>query len=206
MKDKLLDIINNLPFIKRRTLDFNRKRGKREYSGVTGILKIFGEICVAAALGVLIAFTFFSGVTNAGISMEPVLSPGSRVWINRASNISGFSANDIVAFKPKVGLNNQVNIKRIVAVPGDRVYISNGKLYVNNEKESPLYPEENNQITDPGLAKNEIILGEHEYFLLGDNRNNSEDSRYESIGLVKKSDILGKVWFCYSLSNFGLIG
>ncbi|MBQ1473255.1 MAG: S26 family signal peptidase, partial [Lachnospiraceae bacterium] len=60
-------------------------------------------------------------------------------------------------------------------------------------------------ITEPGLAANEITLGEDEYFVLGDNRNNSEDSRYATIGNISMEDIAGKVWWDATWSNFGLV-
>ena len=72
----------------------------------------------------------------------------------------------------------------------------NKKLYSDNKKMP--------SIDSGGLAENKIMLGKNEYFLLGDNRNNSEDSRFESIGNVSKNSIKGKVWFDISGGHFGV--
>ena len=73
--------------------------------------------------------------------------------------------------------------------------INNGRIYINGE----LYKEliDVDTIDNPGIASSEITLLEDQYFVLGDNRNSSEDSRYESIGFVSMNDILGKVWAKY---------
>ncbi len=62
------------------------------------------------------------------------------------------------------------------------------------------FPEEiqTADIEDPGLAEEELVLGDDEFFVLGDNRNNSEDSRYANIGNIKKEYIVGKAWFIVS--------
>ena len=77
--------------------------------------------------------------------------------------------------------------------------IKSGRLYVNgtatNLKQTGL------SIKDAGRAETEITLGDDEYFVLGDNVNNSEDSRYESIGNVTRKEMIGKVWFCLSLKG-----
>ena len=76
-------------------------------------------------------------------------------------------------------------------MPGDKVLIQGGILYVNGEV-SPWVTE---KLLDPGIAANEFTLGSEEYFCIGDNPGNSEDSRSANIGTVKKGYIIGKVWF-----------
>ena len=95
-------------------------------------------------------------------------------------------------------------IKRVIAVPGDTLQIKNGEVYVNGE----LFAEDVDvaQMEDAGLAAEEVTLGEDEYFVLGDNRNNSEDSRYANIGNIKKEYIIGKVWFRVTpFKDFGFL-
>ena len=86
----------------------------------------------------------------------------------------------------------------------DTVQIKDGALYVNDE----LYKESTDvaSMEDAGLASDPIELEKDEYFVLGDNRNNSEDSRYANIGNVKRDYIIGKAWFRFSgLGSFGTI-
>jgi signal peptidase I len=92
----------------------------------------------------------------------------------------------------------------VIAVPGDTVQIIKGVVYVNGE----VFTEEvtTSSIEEPGIAVEPIVLGEDEYFVLGDNRNNSEDSRFANIGNVRKEHIIGKVWFkIVSWKEFGFL-
>ena len=87
-------------------------------------------------------------------------------------------------------------MKRVIATPGDTVQIEGGIVYVNGEpleEQAAVAAVENAM-----LAEEEITVGEDEYFVLGDNRNNSEDSRYASIGNVKREHIIGKAWMVIS--------
>ena len=81
----------------------------------------------------------------------------------------------------------------MVGLPGERIQIIGGYVYIDGEllDEGDTY----DKISDPGIAENEVILGSDEYFVLGDNRNSSEDSRSGNIGPVKKETIAGKAWF-----------
>ena len=84
----------------------------------------------------------------------------------------------------------------MVAVPGDTVQIKDGKLYVNGQEQDSndsLY----DKMEDAGVASNKLKLTDDEYFVLGDNRNSSEDSRSANIGTVKLNSIIGKVWYHY---------
>jgi signal peptidase I len=98
---------------------------------------------------------------------------------------------DMVVFRTENNEENHYFIKRIVAVPGDTVVIEDGVLKVNGEELSafPAFSE----IKNPGLASEEITLGEDEYFVMGDNCNNSEDSRVASVGNIKRENMIGKV-------------
>lgn len=162
-----------------------------------------GQSLCAILLGVFLSIMFFTGTRVNGSSMEPVLFSEDRVFISRFTNFFSPKRGDIVAFKIGQGVSDSLSIKRIVAVPGDSVIIRDGMLYVNGEKEKSDIPYE--PMEDYGLARNEITLEYNEYFLLGDNRNNSEDSRYQSVGMVLADDIDGKVWLCFSPDNFGMV-
>lgn len=157
----------------------------------------------------LIAFVlvYFVGMRTSvvGQSMSPQLESGEQILVNRfIYKVSNPKVGDIIVFLPNGNEKSHYYVKRVVAVPGDTVLIKNGTLYVNGEE----YEDEttSDSIEEAGLAAEEIVIGEDEYFVLGDNRSNSEDSRYANIGNVKKEYIIGKAWFLVSpLSKLGFL-
>ena len=91
----------------------------------------------------------------------------------------------------------------MIALPGETVKISKGKVYVNN-KEGKDYSKDHT--TDPCELKSELHLKSDEYFVLGDNRDNSNDSRYKEVGTVKRAEITGRVVFrFYPWKSAGVI-
>ncbi len=111
---------------------------------------------------------------------------------------------DVIVF-PYQYEENTYYIKRIIGLPGETVYIDEfGNIYINGGLLEENYGTET--IFNAGLAGSEIVLGDDEYFVLGDNRNNSTDSRFEDVGNIKGEDIVGKAWLrIYPFSNFGLV-
>lgn len=98
---------------------------------------------------------------------------------------------DVIVFNAQ---NGEILIKRVIGLPGESVHINvHGNIYINDEILDENYGKE--KIEEQGLAKNKITLQEDEYFVLGDNRNNSIDSRFSTIGIVKKEDIIGTIFF-----------
>ena len=102
----------------------------------------------------------------------------------------------------KNGNQKQQYIKRIIGLPGEKVKIKKGHVYINGKqlKEIKVFDE----IEDGGMARDTISLGKDEYFLLGDNRNNSKDSRNVELGIVKKKQIRGKL--CFRIMPIGQAG
>lgn len=120
-----------------------------------------------------------------GNSMEPAYHSGQFLLLDKHSK--NYQYNDVVAIK-KDNISGFL-VKRIVAIPGDCVYINSGVLYINGETK-----DEWQKIIDfAGIAKEPVILGEGNYFVLGDNVAESKDSRYEEIGLIGENEIKGKV-------------
>lgn len=178
------------------TKEFSFRKKKRFSSRVLHQIAVYLGGCLAAALlGAVLVAVFGYTATNVGVSMESSLVHGQQVLVNRAAYlIFSPKRGDVVIFKAG---GTHTYIKRVVAIPGDTVQIRNGYLYVNGEQESGDYE----KMADAGLLADEITLGEDEYIVLGDNRNNSEDSRASSVGIVEKSQISGKVWLALSYNG-----
>lgn len=176
----------------RRGLSFSRKRRNMSAHVMKEIFSWIAHIGVAVLLA--FALVFFVGMRTSviGVSMENALYNGQQVLVNRLSYlVFGPKEGDVVVFTPNGSRNTHFYIKRVVAVPGDVVCIKDGKLYVNNAIVDYGY----DKIMDPGIVEDEIILDVDEYFVMGDNCNNSEDSRSGNIGPVSRDMIEGKAWF-----------
>ena len=157
----------------------------------------FFEIAVTLAFAALTAIAMFQSVTMQESSMEPTLSVGNRYFMNRAIyKISEPERGDIIVFKTNASDDAALHIRRVIGLPGETIQSVGGRILINGEtyKEGRDFP----SISNPGLAESPVTLESGEYFVLGDNRNNSEDSRYGDIGLVKKRYIVGKLWFTIS--------
>lgn len=185
----------------RRGLTFRRKRNTVDLRATKTVLLWVLRIALVLVLAFLTARTFFSSVHMTGVAMESTLLDNDAVFVSRIGKIE---QGDVIAFLPKGNTRSHYYIRRVVGAPGDTVLIEGGELYVNGKVYDILSKDK--KIADAGNAQDKITLGEGEYFVLGDNYNESEDSRYSNIGIVQKDDIFGKVWVCFSpLSDFNFI-
>ncbi len=139
--------------------------------------------------------------TVVGESMETTLQEGDKVIINKlAYRFSKPNRFDVIVFKQSGKEHSYYNIKRIIGLPGETVQIKDGVVYINGE---PITEKSAvDVINNPGLAVEPITLEDKEYFVLGDNRNLSEDSRFANIGNVVLDDIIGKAWIRLKPFNF----
>lgn len=140
-----------------------------------------------------------------GSSMESTLSNGDNLIVDKISyRFRDPERYDIIVF-PYQYQEDTYYIKRIIGMPGEKVRIdSDGVIYIDGEVLTEYYGKE--VIADPGEARNEITLGKDEYFVLGDNRNNSTDSRDSKVGNIRKKDILGRAWLrIWPLHEFELL-
>ena len=140
-----------------------------------------------------------------GSSMESTLSDGDNLIVDKITyRFREPERYDIIVF-PFQYEKNTYYIKRIIGLPGEKVRIdSDGVIYINGKELTEYYGKE--IIADPGSARDEITLGHDEYFVMGDNRNNSTDSRDSSVGNIRKKDILGRAWLrIWPLHEFELL-
>ena len=140
-----------------------------------------------------------------GQSMETTLQDGDNLIVDKISyRFHDPERYDIIIFPYKYE-EDTYYIKRIIGLPGEHVRIDDsGNIYINGKVLKESYGRE--VIQDPGIARDEITLGEGEYFVLGDNRNNSSDSRDPSVGIIQKKDIIGRAWLqIYPFDEFGFI-
>ena len=178
-------------------------RSKLEY--LPEVIEWTFKIAVIGLLAFVSVWYFGQRVSTVGDSMKPVLENGDVVLVNRiVYNATTPKRGDIIVFKPKGNENAHYYIKRIIGLPGETVEILENSIYIDGEKLEEDY--ETTDIDDVGIVSEKIQLGSDEYFVLGDDRENSEDSRNADVGNVKRSYIFGKAWFVVSpKNNFGFV-
>ncbi len=161
----------------------------------------------------LLMITFVGQRTRVdGSSMENTLSDGDNLIVDKISyRFKDIERFDIVIF-PYYGPGAQNSffsktyfIKRVIGLPGETVYIdSDGNIYINGALLEENYGRE--KIINPGMASSPIKLGVDEYFVLGDNRNNSTDSRVITVGPIQGENIVGRAWLrFYPFNKFGTL-
>ena len=164
-------------------------RTKKKGSGCMGFMIDTVETILLALVIFLAINALSARVRVENVSMRPTLQPGEFLLINRVSYKLGQpSIGDIIVFHAP-GVSELDYIKRVIALPGDTVRITDGIVYVN---EQPLYEP---YIADPPNYSGEWTVPSNEYFVLGDNRNNSSDSHHW--GFVPKDDIVGRALLIY---------
>ena len=140
-----------------------------------------------------------------GSSMEPKLSSEDNLIVDKITyRFHDPERYDIIVFPYRYEVNT-FYIKRIIGLPGETVQIDEeGNILINGEVLEEGYGRE--VIDSPGRAYEEIQLGDDEYFVMGDNRNNSTDSRNPSVGNITRDEIIGRAWLrIWPLEKFGLI-
>ena len=181
----------------------NAARREKLFSIIRSVL--FWILAVGGAV-VLAFFLVRHGLAKVTVdaSMTPTLDEGDRVLVDRLRyKIVKPSRNDVIVYcqdSDKDRKDAFYSVKRVVGLPGETVQIKNGGVYINGEEMTEAVDVDRMMIS--GLATYEVKLGDDEYFVLGDARNSSEDSRYATIGNVKKSDIIGYAWIRLNKFSF----
>lgn len=142
-------------------------------------------------------------MTVSGEFMSPTLKDGDTILINKMSyKIHSVKRNDVIVVEVNGSEHSYFTLNRVVGLPGERVQIKDGVVFINGKEleEKLNFP----LIENGGLAIEEIQLEENEYFVLGDNRNECEDSRNANVGNILEEDIVGKAWM--RLNSFTFVG
>ncbi len=170
-----------------KTKDLKKDIKKRKKSMIRELL----ETVISAGIIAFIIITFIGQVTVVrGASMEPTLHDRERLIANKISyRFESPERNEIIIFKPPIGIKRNY-IKRIIGIPGDKIEIVNGKIYVNDQAlEEPYVKHRSYENMPP------TIVPDDSFFVLGDNRPNSSDSRYW--GFVPRKNVVGKAWVVF---------
>ncbi len=165
------------------------------------------SIYVLVALVVSLLVVRYVGVRTHvdGNSMNDTLYNGENLIVDKITyRFSEPDRYDIVVF-PFQHSEDTFYIKRVIGLPGETIYIDDeGKIYINDEILEESYGKE--IIRNPGRAYEKIRLADDEYFVMGDNRNNSSDSRDPAVGNIKRSDLIGRAWVrIWPLNKLGFI-
>lgn len=184
--------------------DLNQER--REISPLHSMIYWIADVAVVLVLAVFVVLFFCHRVTVTGQSMDPTLGASDVVLVDRVDYHFDEPARfDVIVFEKENNRAVKKYVKRVIGLPGETVQIIEEIVYIDGE---PLKGEAGlEHVTLAGLASRPIVLGPNEYFVLGDNRDSSEDSRFSNIGNVKREEIQGRVWLRVSpFSKFGKIG
>ncbi len=159
------------------------------------------NLMIIAVLAVFLTELFGEQFVVSGSSMRETILDQNIVLIDKIVYQLGEPKRfDIILFE---GADGSPSVKRIIGLPGETVQIFEGKVLINGEI---LNSEFIGDIQVAGRAQEPLVLEEDSYFVLGDNPSFSEDSRFENVGDIKRSSIIGKVWFCiYPIKDAGTL-
>lgn len=185
-------------------LDFDFERESKKPTINKILFEIFIWVAQIAAVIFLAYFIVYYCVEKTdviGSSMDTTLATNEPIIINKfAYRVSEPKRFDVIVFKQSGREHSFYNIKRIIGLPGETIFMKDGDIYINGEVVEDIVTVE--PMINYGLAGEEVLLEDNEYFVLGDNRNNSEDSRFASIGNITKDEIIGKASIRLSPFNF----
>ena len=176
-------------------------KGERKATEVLGsigktIYSLIETILVALVLAIVLYLFIMTPHEVVGNSMHPTYKNGEMLMANKITyRVSEPKRGDVIIFKFS---DTQDFIKRIVGIPGDEVMIKDGKIYINNELLDESKYLQSSVITNGGSYLHEgqsITIQDNEYFVCGDNRTNSSDSR--EFGPITQDKIKGKAWIVY---------
>ncbi len=185
--------------MKRRSQDYRGgilhaqpQKRKHNFTHLYEVLTWVFIVVAAAFLGFFSIYALGIRTSVIGPSMEPTLVAGQEILMDQIIyQFTSPKRGDVIVFHPNGNENTHLYVKRVVGLPGETVQIKQGRLYIDGVQYAQDYSSE---LMEPGIAENVITLGVEEFFVLGDNRAESEDSRSADIGIVNRSMIEGKAW------------
>ena len=165
------------------------------------IIKWIVDIILVIVFALFIINYYGDCVLVVGNSMNPIIENDEKVLLDKLSyDVKEPKRFDIIAYTSR---SNDVSVKRIIGLPGETVQIIDNTIYIDGEELEDVYYDGK---FESGYVDEAIIVGDNEYFVMGDNRNVSEDSRFEYVGNIQREDILGKVWFvCFPFNKLRMI-
>jgi len=174
--------------------DFDKEPNKKKFlKAIFQIFLFFIEAAVVIGIAYALVVYTVEQTDMLGSSMEQTLMDGDKILINKLAFVRNKPERyDVIVFKQSGDEHSFYDVKRIIGLPGETVQIIDGYVYIDGELLSE--PLEVEPMHLSGFAEEPIVLDDDEYFVLGDNRNNSEDSRFANIGNIVYDDIIGTAW------------
>ena len=175
---------------KRRKLQRKMKAMRIPHKILTVTLVVLGFL-LAAMSGIMAGRLFGMKVIVDADAMAPAIEENAAVRVNKLIyKVRKPGRMDVIVFNMGKNDTSRYYVRRVVGLPGETVQIVDGRLYIND---TPLEFEYNSEyIEDPGLCAEPVTLGSDEYFVIGDNYNHCEDSRFGAVGNISSSQIVGK--------------
>lgn len=188
---------------RRNSIRMNKMRERQDFDR-RRFVKELGQWILSIAVVVVLGYSIITfGVQTlkvVGQSMNPILQDGDTVLVNKMIyNFNDIERYDIIAFKLRDEEDSYYNMKRVIGMPGETIKIEGGHVFIDGISLDNLPFDE--LITTEGIAGEGVTLGNNEYFVIGDNVNNSDDSRFVNVGSIEQTEILGKISYRISPSK-----
>ncbi len=173
--------------------DINLNERRIQKKTVFSIIIFLLEALLVVLLAYAITQYGFVKVEISDENMKPTLGIGDEVIVDKLSyKVMSIKRSDVIIVSEKSSDHTYYTSLRVIGMPGEKVWIRDGYVYINGKKIKEELKFE--KMNSGGDFAEEVELGKNEYFLLGDNRNNCLDSRDGTVGLVKEEDIIGKAF------------